>query len=92
MMTFKEFYNKRDSQPLSATLKPTIISGMSVVNDFKKSMKNPDFYTDPKAPMPHLPKDSHQSMLPYRRPIKDRPIERKPTDFLSRKKHANVEY
>lgn len=87
-MTFKEFFNKKDSQPLADKMHPATITGMSVVKDFAKHHKDQEFFTQPKAPRPHLPKQP--SMLPYRRPIQDRPIESKPTDFLSRKKSSII--
>jgi hypothetical protein len=88
-MTFKEFFNKQDSHPITASIKPPIHSGLKVVRDLAKTHGNPEFFTSPKAPKPHLPKQP-LSLGPYSRPVKDRPIENKPTDFLARKKKTNT--
>lgn len=82
-MTFREFFNKRDSQPLTSAIKPPMETGLKVVKDLKKD-NHLKFYTDPKAPKPYFPKQQ-PSLLPSHTPIKNRPIEGKPTDFLKRK-------
>jgi len=84
MITFREFYNRRDSQPIAMSMRPASMTGMNVMKDFKKEKIGPVFSVDPRTPNPYLPKQD-PVMLPSRRPIKDRPVEHKPGDFLRRK-------
>lgn len=83
-MTFKEFFNKQDSLPISNTIQAPKITGMSVVKDYMKD-KNPEFFAPPKAVAPHKPATPSMLMLPHRKPLSQRPVEKKPTDFLARK-------
>jgi hypothetical protein len=61
-------------------------TGMSVVQDYKDSLKpvSPEITNKRSTPLvakrPSLP-----GLTPYRRPFQDRPVESKPTDFLARK-------
>jgi hypothetical protein len=86
MMTFKEFFNQRDSLPLTNAIKPP--TGVKVVKDFMKDDSKPFF--NPKAvmpPKPHLPRPP--SLHPSSRPIEKRPVEKKPSDFLKRYSNPN---
>lgn len=83
-MNFKEFFNKADSMPLSNTIGIPKITGMTVTKDYQKYQPQ-NFFTLPKTVVRHKPAMPSTPMLPYRRPLSQRPIESKPTDFLARK-------
>lgn len=76
-MTFKEFFNKKDNSFFKVSIKPAV-SGMSVIQDFSKAN-----LPDPTV-KPSIPKPSKPVPITGRTRLGDRPVEKKPTNFLPR--------
>lgn len=80
-MTFKEFFNRKDNSSLTLSMKPPGMSGMAVMQDFVKGN-----LPDPAAkPIPPSTLKADKPVpLTGRSRLGDRPIEKKPANFLKR--------
>lgn len=79
MMTFIEFLNRQDDRPITNLMK--MKSGLQVSQDFSQDILAPKV-SPPSFKAPSL--ISSSTMLGGRK-LSDRPIAKKPTDFLARK-------
>jgi hypothetical protein len=85
MITFREFFNRRERMPISGrtvTTKPPGMGTMGVVKDFSKFLQKPSMNPEkPEVTTPgKVPLPTGIGLRPT-----DRTIAKKPTDFLPRK-------
>jgi len=80
MITFKEFFNRREQMPISGRMNSTKLpSGLPVVKDYSKEFKYPGNPVSSKISSPKAILPSEIGLRPS-----DRSIAKKPSDFLKR--------
>jgi hypothetical protein len=83
MITFTEFFNRRERMPISGRsgTKPPSMGNMAVVKDFSKFLQKPSVNPEPDVATPEkAPLPTEIGLRPT-----DRTVAKKPTDFLPRK-------